>query len=268
MKLLNKYSSIDYGVIASSIIIFQYLIERFRQYGILLGLPYQPSSNNPILAGTLIKDFCFNYLTLVILVTIIVSIRYSPKKLQSFYKPTFLVLMGLIGFTLGSVVSKGISKQFYFLGYHNLYVSFLIYYLVALFLLYIVKDESFPKAFLIITLGVLTVSHSWELPFNFYFFLKNGVSHTYFLIVNSFSWFIPIFFWFYITKKIYQVFIKKYWYIVISLISLIIFITTITIIYNYLASYWIPIGFTLRLSYALLIVFFPFYHYKRNKNKK
>jgi len=266
MSLFDKYSLLDYGIIASSIIIFQYLIERFRQYGIMLGLQYQHQSPNPILVGYLVKDFCFHYLTLVVLITIIVSIRFSPMKLQNFFKPTFLVLMGLIMVSIVSMIININSPQrFNVLGYQNLHSSFLVYYSIALYLLYLFRNEGFPKAFLLATLGVLTVSHLWELPFNSYYFLTTTNSHIYFLVVNLFSWVIPIFFWFYITKKVYSVFIREHKGVIMSLMFFIAFLTIGEITERYLRNYWLFIGFLLRFAYALLIVFLPFYYYRKSK---
>lgn len=268
-NILLNYSSTQYVVIAVLMFYFQHLYELLRSYGVSLGLTYIPASSIPTL-GWVIKNFSFYHLTALLLVLINVSISFQNKKFKKLPNLHSVSIVGLLAFIAITVVATVLNPfgHFQLFGYKNLNTTVLVYSCVALYLLRVFRHGSFLKTILIVALPILTISHLWEMPFGIHYYAHSG-SHLYYCFLGIFNLLVSPVFWFYTTRKIYKAFIREHLWLVLALILFIISLTTITMANNLLGYYWLPIGFSLRVAYALLLVFLPFHYYnKKEVNKK
>lgn len=267
-NVLLNYSSTQYVVIAVLMFYFQYLYELLRSYGVSLGLTYIPASSVPTL-GWALKNFSFYHLTALLLILINVSITFPNKKFKKLPNLHYISMLGLlvfIGFITATALLNPFS-HFELFGYINLNTTVIVYSCVALYLLWLLRNGNFLKTMLIVALPILTISHLWEMPFGIEYYVYSG-SHLYYCSLGIFNLLISPIFWFYTARKIYKAFIQEHLWLTLSLILLITSLTTITMVNNLLGVYWLPIGFTLRLTYALLLVFLPFHYYKKTEVTK
>jgi len=213
--------------------------------------------------GDFFRLLFFNQAVPIILMFIVLS-HHLHKFPKIDWRIIFTCAFLVTSITCSTIILN--NNKFVFEGYENLGTSILVYSSIILYLSFILKEIPFLQKVLIITLAVLTVSHAWETPYTLMAYL-NSSSHLYYWVLGISEWSIPIVFWFHAIHKIYHKFMREHPFLIGGLISSIVLITFATIQFKLLGSYWIPIGFTLRLNYSLLLVFLPFYFYTKGIKK-
>ena len=257
-KILS-YTAQDYSFIMLLIIFFQQLLPWLRSIG-----QYILHLNHSVVysyfgLGDLLRDLFFNQSVAIILMCIILSyhLQKTPNlDWRIIFTCTFLVT----SISCSTIILN--NNKFIFEGYTNLGTSILVYSCIALYLSFKLKEIPLLKKALIITLALLAVSHLWEMPFTLMGYL-NSNSHLYYWLLGIGEWSIPIMFLFHACRSVYLTFIRQHAFILISLILAITLVTVSSIVFKLLGRFWMPIGFTLRGTYALLLVILPFHFYSK-----
>lgn len=229
-------------------------------YGSWLGLP---PSNTAINLGTVFRHFFANDLVPLLLFAVLFS-RYAKIKTPKL--PLHSVLAGV--FTLSAtyltlaIIQFGPFARLEFFGFLSFYSSALIYISIASYLLYVFRHESFVETLVVIALGVIIVGALWELPLNY---MTKGNYHPVMFALGYLQHYVPFFLWFYVFRNVYRSFLVNQWFL--ALLSTCI-IVSLTVFWAATRYPFHGLGSAMRLSYACLLVFFPFHFYTKKQRQR
>jgi len=234
-------------------------------YNFLLDVGFAPGSGPHIDLGMALRTF-FIYNLIPLLLFVLFLSKYGkiriPKLRPRLVVASTFIIVDTIMIVL--ILQGGLQARFNFFGYTTLCSSLIIYASTSAFILWTLRDESFIKILLAITLAILTIEELWELPFNLPGVSPINIYHPIMFLLLILRRYMPIFLWFYIFRHAYVTFLKQRWYLILPLASLItvLSIEAATSVLGRSFPVDMPdfyVGPVIRACYAMLLVILPFH---------